>query len=99
MRTYRVLPILILVQVANLREHHATCPPHLIKHTHTQSSNIRGKIDKILGAVIDCIRRNYKSGNVPGSTKSDARTSCKSERASCQMSSSSDKTYNISIRC
>src|SRR6218665_3458041 len=32
MRTYRVLPILMLVQAANLREHRATCPPHLIKH-------------------------------------------------------------------
>src|SRR6218665_2918197 len=33
MRTYRVLPILMLVQAVSLREHHATCPPHLIKHT------------------------------------------------------------------
>ena len=35
--------------------------------------------------------------NVPGSTKSDARTSCESERASCHMSSSSDKTHTTVI--
>src|SRR6218665_503084 len=33
MRTYRVLPILMPVQAANLRERHGTCSPHLIKHT------------------------------------------------------------------
>ena len=37
MRTYHVLPIPMLVQAANLRELHATCPPpHLIKHTQHQ---------------------------------------------------------------
>src|SRR6218665_1481727 len=95
MRTYRVLPILMLVQAANLREHRATCPPHLIKHTH--SSNIRCKIDKILGVVI-VSDENYKSGNVPCPADSEARTSCESERASCQMSPFSGKTYKGSIR-
>src|SRR6218665_3662082 len=86
--TYHVLPILMLVQAVSLREHRARCRPHLIKHT---TSVLDAKYIKSLELIVS--DENYKSGNVPRSADSEARTSCESERASCQMSSFSGKTH------